>query len=132
MAGRALAVWVALLGVAIANGAFREVWLIPRVGDRTGHQISTVLLATAIVLVTLMAVRWLAPATTAQVLGIGAGWVVMTLAFEFLVGHYVGGTPWQDLLADYDVLHGRIWILVLAATGAAPWIAASIRGLTHR
>lgn len=132
MAGRALAIWVALLGVAIANGAFREVWLIPRVGDQTGHQISTVLLATAIVLVTLMAIRWLAPTTTGEVLAIGAGWIAMTLAFEFLVGHYVGGKPWSELLADYDVLHGRIWILVLAATGAAPWIAASIRGLMLR
>jgi hypothetical protein len=46
-----------------------------------------------------------------------------------LAGHYVLGAPWPRLLADYDVIHGRIWILVLITTVTAPAIAARARGL---
>ena len=39
---------------------------------------------------------------------IGLTWLALTLAFEFLAGHYLFGSPWSKLLADYDVRHGRI------------------------
>jgi len=61
---------------------------------------------------------------------IGVLWLVLTLAFEFLAGHYVFGNPWSRLWTDYDVLRGRIWILVLVTTLVAPVIAARIRGLS--
>jgi len=54
-------------------------------------------------------------------------WVALTLAFEFLAGHYLFHNPWDKLLADYDVLHGRIWPLVLIVTLLAPVIAYRAR-----
>jgi hypothetical protein len=51
---------------------------------------------------------------------IGAVWLALTLAFEFLAGHYLFGSSWERLLADYDLLRGRVWILVLLATLFAP------------
>ena len=51
---------------------------------------------------------------------IGAMWLGLTLAFEFLVGHYVFHTSWNELLADYNLLNGRLWLLVLATTLIAP------------
>jgi len=39
--------------------------------------------------------------------------VTLTVAFEFLAGHYVFGTPWHQLVADYNIFRGRIWVLVL-------------------
>jgi hypothetical protein len=56
-------------------------------------------------------------------------WVALTLAFEFLAGHYLFGTPWNQLLADYNVLGGRIWALALVTTAIAPWLTAHGRGL---
>jgi len=47
-------------------------------------------------------------------------WLAMTLAFEFGAGHYLFHTPWAALIADYNILRGRLWILVLAATLTAP------------
>ena len=129
MTRRAAIVWVALLVVAIVNGALRETWILPRAGDHAGHQISTLLLSAAILLVTLLAIGWIGPEAMGQALLIGAGWVTLTLAFEFLAGHYALGKPWPELFADYDVLRGRIWVLVLITTGLAPLIAASWRGL---
>lgn len=60
---------------------------------------------------------------------VGAGWVLLTVAFEFLAGHYLFGRPWAQLTADYDVLSGRIWPLVLVATLVAPRFVAGQRGL---
>ena len=41
---RALVVWVALLVLAVLNGALREALLIPQLGALPGHQLSTLLL----------------------------------------------------------------------------------------
>ena len=56
-------------------------------------------------------------------------WLVLTVAFEFLGGHYLFGQSWERLFADYDVRSGRIWLLVLATTAAAPLIAFTTRRL---
>jgi hypothetical protein len=58
-------------------------------------------------------------------------WVALTLAFEFGVGHYIFGKPWPELLADYDLSRGRIWIAALVVTLLAPWWTARRRGLLN-
>ena len=52
--------------------------------------------------------------------GSASMWLAMTLMFEFGAGHYLFRTPWSTLLADYNLLAGRLWILVLVATLTAP------------
>jgi len=68
-------------------------------------------------------------ASTAAALRVGAIWVALTVAFEFGFGHYVEHTPWQTLLADYDVTNGRTWLVVPAWTLLAP---AVVRGVLRR
>jgi hypothetical protein len=53
---------------------------------------------------------------------IGLFWMALTVAFEFLFFHYVGGHPWPALLANYDLLNGRIWVLLLAWIAIAPYV----------
>ena len=55
-----------------------------------------------------------------EALLVGIVWVALTVAFEFLAGHYVFGNSWERLIADYNVFRGRIWILVLLANLFAP------------
>lgn len=129
MAGRALVVWVGLLVVAVALGAFREALLTPRLGSQTAHVLGTIAFCLAILLVTWVSIGWIGPGDIATAVRIGLGWVVLTVAFEFLAGHYVFGHPWERLLQDYNVLRGRIWLLVLVTTGAAPVVAARLRRL---
>jgi hypothetical protein len=121
---RSLVVWFALLCVAVANGAVREGLIRPRFGELTGHVASTILLSAAILLVAWFAIGWLRPAASRDALLIGGFWLMLTLAFEFLAGHYLFGHPWSRLLADYNLLRGRIWVLVLVATAFAPLVAA--------
>ena len=46
--------------------------------------------------------------TTRDAWTIGALWLTLTLAFEFLAGHYVFRTSWRQLLADYNVFRGPV------------------------
>ena len=125
---RALVIWFALLLVAVANGAFRETLLIPRFGSQAGHVVSTLMLCAGILLVTYVAVPWIRPDSLRGTVAIGLAWLILTLAFEFGFGR-ARAKPWAELLADYDVLKGRIWVLVLVTTAAAPYLALRARGL---
>jgi hypothetical protein len=51
----------------------------------------------------------------------------MTLGFEFLAGHYLFGKPWPVLVADYNLLRGRVWLFVPLVTLLAPLWAWRLR-----
>jgi hypothetical protein len=125
----AVIIWSGILVLAIANGALRVDVLIPRFGEELGHVLSTIGLCVIILIVAWGAIAWIGPLTRGDSLRVGLLWLTMTLAFELLGGRYLFGTPWPQLLADYNVMAGRIWILVLLATLAAPALAAYARGL---
>jgi hypothetical protein len=118
--GRAVAIWTGLLVIAVANGALRDVLIVPRLGPQAGHVISTLVLSAVIVVAAFVSIRWIAPPDRAGALRVGGLWVVLTLAFELLAGHWLFGKSWSDLFADYDLAAGRVWILVLVATLLAP------------
>jgi len=130
MLPRSILVWLGILSVAFANGALRELYLIPRVGPAAGHVLSTLTLSAAILLVSWRAIGWIRPASPREAWGIGIIWLGLTLAFEFLAGHYLFDAPWNQLLADYNLSQGRIWVLVLVTTVSAPGLAVRWRGLT--
>jgi len=46
----------------------------------------------------------------------------MTVAFEFLFGRYVAKRPWSDLLQDYNLLAGRVWVVVLVLVTVEPYL----------
>lgn len=126
---RALLAWLVLLALAVVNGAAREAWLIPRIGASAGHAVSSLSLSALIFLLSWLTIGWINPATARDAFLIGLVWLALTLAFEFVAGHYVFRKPWNELLADYDVLSGRIWVLVLLTTTLAPLLTANMRHL---
>ena len=126
---RSTVVWFLLLFLAVINGGFREAILTPRLGEHESHVIGTITLCTAILIVTWLTINWMRPAKSTDTLLIGGVWVLMTVGFEFLVGHYVFGTSWARLLADYDLVGGRVWLLVLATSAFAPLSMARARNL---
>ena len=75
----------------------------------------------------LFSVPWIAPPTARAALSAGALWLAMTLAFEFLAGHFLFGKPWPVLVADYNLLRGRVWIFVPLVTLLAPLWAWRLR-----
>lgn len=115
-----LGVWVVMAVVAIVNGGFREVVLIPRIGDYQGHVLSTALLVAAILVISFLFFSRSAVAyTRAELLLVGVVWTILTVGFEFLVG-YVEGTPVSVTLGQYNVLAGQVWIAVPVTLLLAP------------
>ena len=101
---RAVEIWFVLLTLAVLNGSAREALITPRFGGFAGHLISTVILCTAIVFVAWMSITWIGAKSTADAFVVGLTWLLLTVAFEFLAGHYLFRNPWKTVLADYNQL----------------------------
>ncbi len=126
--GRYLLAWFPMVLIAVANGALREVLLVPRLGEHHGRQLSTLLLI-ALFAVYIAVVARLWPIDSArQALAIGAAWLVLTLAFEFLLGRFVSGLSWRQMLAEYDLAAGRLWALVPLWVATAPYVFYRLQG----
>ena len=118
MIWRALLTWLALLVGAFLNGTFRELVLVPRIGPRAAHVVSCLTLSGIILAVAYALIPWIAPGGASQAVWIGGAWLCLTLAFELGFGR-MRGKPWSELLADYDLSAGRLWVLVLVVTALA-------------
>jgi hypothetical protein len=122
------AIWLIILVLASLNGAVRDLLVAPRIGDTIARALSTLILCGLVLWVTWASIRWLGPQSRRQALGLGFLWIALTLTFEFAAGR-LSGKPWSVVLADYDVLRGRIWVLVPIVTFLAPVWAGRARGL---
>jgi hypothetical protein len=118
--GRALLVWAALFAVAFANGAFRELVLRRRMGELAAHQLSVVTGITAFGFAIAAAGRLWPFASAGQAWRTGLLWAALTIAWEFVFGHYIMRHSWESLLADYHIWKGRLWPLVLLWVAVAP------------
>ena len=117
-----LAAWVAMLLVSIVNGAARDLTYGKAMNELAAHQVST---ATGVFL--LGGVIWLfghlvPQSTDKQAIALGLFWAGLTIVFEFLFFHYIGGHSWAELLANYNVLKGRMWIFVVLWIATAPYM----------
>jgi hypothetical protein len=120
LVGKWMAAWLGATTLGLANAGVRELGYADRVGELAAHQISTAtLLAALTYYMWLLDQRWPVP-TTRTALAIGGGWAALTVLFEFGLGRYVLGSPWPDLLANYNLADGRIWVLVPVWMGVGP------------
>jgi hypothetical protein len=121
---RAVRRWiVAWLGgsiLGIVNGVARELAYKDRVGDSTANQISAVSLTAPLALYFVVLQRRWPLSTTPTALEVGGVWVFLTVLFEFGFGHYVDRKSWAELLDNYDITEGHLWLLVLLWIGVGP------------
>jgi len=126
----AVGVWLVLAVLAVLNGILRNATYARVVGEYAGHVLSSLIFIGVVFAVTYIFLRLVRlDYGLADLLVVGAAWVVMTVAFEFLFGHYVAGHPWPRLLADYNVLKGRVWALVLLAVFLGPLVMGPLAKL---
>jgi len=125
---RGLLMWLLFAVVAIISGILREKYLTPRLGDLRGHQAGTLIVITLFFILTYCLLgNLLVKASTVQAWMLGIIWLIMTICFEFLFGHYVVGHSWQHLLADYNILKGRLWGMVLLGITLFPRLVQFIK-----
>ncbi len=123
----ALGIWFILVIAAILNGEFRNSFITPKVGEHAGHVISTITFIGIILVVTYLFISNLKIGyTNTDLFLVGVFWLILTILFEFVFGHYVVGHSWDKLFADYNILKGRVWRLVLLTTFIAPLVVGTI------
>ena len=117
-----VAAWLLMPIIGIINGTIRQYGYSSALGELRAHQVSTL---TGMVLFGLyiwaLTLLWKIR-SSAEAIAIGLIWLTLTIAFEFLFGHYVMKHPWSRLLHDYNLLEGRLWVLVLLWVTLAPYV----------
>ncbi|MDD5057744.1 MAG: hypothetical protein PHQ60_07715 [Sideroxydans sp.] len=125
---RYLAAWFVLLAVAMVNGGLRDLTYGTQISEPLANQISCVSGILLFAVVIRQFVRRWPPASAREAWFIGLFWLALTVAFEFLFFHYVGGRSWAELLANYDIVHGRLWPLILLWVLVAPYFFYRLSG----
>ncbi len=113
--------------LAILNGLIRENVYGPAMSELSAHQLSSLIAVIIFGLYIYTLTGLFAIKSAGQALLIGGIWLGMTIIFEFLFGHYVAGHSWSKLLHDYNLLAGRVWLLVLLWTTMAPYLFFRLR-----
>jgi hypothetical protein len=121
--------WSGMVLAALLNGTFRALVTQPLFGETAARALATVLL-----LAVLACYQWWLSGrfplpSIGAALRVGAAWTAMTLAFEVSFGRLVEHLSWAEVLADYDVTRGRIWVLVPVWLLVGP---ATVRALRSR
>ena len=124
---KATLTWLLLFVVMFANGAIRVLVFQPRLGEDLARQVASLSGAALVLLVSWLFVGASPSAKPWQLWWVGVAWLCATVAFEFLFGRFVSGLSWQALLADYDLLQGRLWSLILISVCLGPWLWGTVR-----
>jgi hypothetical protein len=106
---------------AILNAGVREKIFRRKMSELTAHQLSSIVLSIVIIgLSSAWFVLFSVQASNQQLWLIGSMWLSMTIIFEFIFGHYVMNHSWKKLFADYNILEGKLWILVVVTILVSP------------
>ena len=128
---KAAGLWLVFLAAAIVCGIIRERILVPGLGPLAGRALGTLLVGLIIFGLIFAYVGKIKMAAPVALFKLGVGWMIATIAFEFLFGHYVLELAWKSLWADYNIFQGRLWPLVLLVTWLGPLLARKIRDYLH-
>lgn len=121
--------WAVLVILAVINGTVREFTYGRRLTELRAHQLSTLTGMLLSGIAVWLFARFFPIGSERVALVIGLIWLVLTVAFEFTFGRYVAGHSWAKLLADYNLLAGRVWgiflVWLLMLPSIVCWLDAS-------
>ncbi len=122
--------WVGMLVIAVANGALRQAAFAKVMSELRAHQLSTLTGSVLIGLFIWLVIRRWPPSSGRQALLIGLVWLLLTVAFEFFMGLVLVlvHRSLAEVLHDYNLLEGRVWVLFLIWLTLAPWAFFRLRG----
>jgi hypothetical protein len=116
--------WFLFMILAIINAGIRNSVYKPVIGDLHAHQLSTIIFIVLILVVTYLVLRFSnIQLSDKDAFILGSIWLLLTICFEFLAGHFVFGNSLEKLVADYNILKGRIWSFVLITIFFAPYLS---------
>ena len=123
---RVIVVWALIMLAESGHGAIREVFIAPVIGDLAARQLGVFIGCGIIFAIAWLTARWMGARTRRAQWQAGALWVVLTLAFEIVLGRMLG-LSWVRILSDYNFARGGLMIFGLAFMLAAPRLAWALR-----
>ncbi|HBE83716.1 MAG TPA: hypothetical protein PLN05_06140 [Pyrinomonadaceae bacterium] len=124
---RATVVWIVIILAETVHGIARIQILEPSVGEFRARQMAVFSGAAIIFLVTRSLIRWIGANGPFALVAIGLFWMVLTIAFELLIGRFVFGFSWQRIAAEYDITSGSLMPLGLVFLVFCPLLASISR-----
>lgn len=115
-----LVAWFPGVLIAIGNGTIRQFWYRQFLGELQAHQLSVASFVLLFGVYVWFVTRWLRLSSVREAVHLGVFWLIVTVAFEFLFGHFVMGHSWERLFHDYNIGEGRLWVVVLLWETIAP------------
>jgi hypothetical protein len=126
---KGIIVWLVFIVAESLNGTVRILWLVPSFGDIRAHQISFITGSFLVLTIATLFVRWLQAARVSQLLAVGVLWLLLTVAFEIVLGRFILAYSWEQISADYNVFKGGLMPIGLVLLTLSPLIAGKIRGV---
>jgi hypothetical protein len=123
---KSMLIWLAIVPLAILNGALREGVLEPLIGSKLANPVSCAVLCLLIFVVSFVFIPRLRKGTNVAYIKIGLLWVLATVVFETVLGLLMG-MPLSEIISAYNVTTGNFWLLVVVFIGFAPTIVAKIK-----
>jgi hypothetical protein len=130
---RALGVWFLLAAGMLLLGGFRGALTSNKDMDpKFVAQVADCAGAIIVLVATFYLVDKLETEKTRDLLLVGGVWVVLITAVDILFGRYVLHHEWAAIFQDYDLLDGRLWLLVLTAFFVGPFLTTRLHGVEER
>ena len=114
--------WFPMLALAVANGTLRQATYGRHIRELRAHQLSTLIGAAINGIYIWFVIRAWPPASMREAVQIGLLWLVLTVAFEFFMGLVLAHRPLREVLRDYNIAQGRVWVFLLLWIATAPMI----------
>lgn len=124
---RVLTVWLVIIVAETIHGTLRTFFLAPYIGDLRARQISFFTGCVLILAIAYLFISWIHAKTIRLLLVVGLIWVVLTAAFEVMLGRFAMGLSWEQIIADYDITEGRLMMFGFVFLMFSPIIAAKMR-----
>jgi len=125
---KGIVVWLVMVGAAIANGFFRDEILTPFLGSGLSLPVSGIMLSVMVFTITLLLIPYLGRQKPHLYWFLGLFWTLLTLTFEVVMGHFIEGQPWNEIVQVFNVWKGNLFLLVLVVLVMSPFACAKIRG----
>ena len=116
-----------MLVIAVANGALRQATFANVMPELRAHQLSTLMGSMFVGLFIWLVIRRWPPASDSQALLVGLIWLLLTVVFECFMGLMLAHRPLSQVLHDYNLLAGRVWVLFLIWLTLGPWVFFRLR-----
>ena len=116
-----------MLVIAVANGALRQTTYAKVMSELRAHQLSTLIGSALIGLFIWLVIRTWSPSSAREALQIGLVWLLLTVTFECFMGLVLAHRPLSEVLYEYNLFAGRVWLLFLVWLTLAPWVFFRLR-----